>query len=86
MITHIQRILEAENIPFPRVIVTDRELALTNAIDHIFADQSLGRIYRLLCCWHVNQNILSHAKKHFRIGLNNDDKDVKKQYDAFMSD
>lgn len=86
MLAHIRKLFEAEKIPFPRVIVTDRELALTNAIDKVFTDQPCGRIYRLLCCWHVNQNILGHAKKHFRVGLNNKDEDVKKQYDAFMND
>jgi len=73
VLAHIRKLFETEKIPFPRVIVTDRELVLTNAIDKVFTDQPCGRIYRLLCCWHVNQNILGHAKKHFRVGLNSKD-------------
>jgi len=78
--------LEAKNIPFPHVWVTDREQALTNVIDHVFDDQPRGTIYRILCSWHINQNILGHAKKHFRVGLNNNDQGMKEQFERFIKD
>lgn len=84
--THIWKLFEAENIPFSCVFVTDWELALTNAIDDVFSDQAPGRIYQFICSWHVHQNILGHAKKHFWIGVNNDDKELNAQYDKFMKD
>lgn len=67
----------------PRVIVTDRELALTNAIDTVFGVE--GRIFnRILCGWHVDHNVVGHAKKYFRVGLNNNDPEPKNKYKSFM--
>ncbi|XP_023754932.2 protein FAR1-RELATED SEQUENCE 5-like [Lactuca sativa] len=42
----------------PRVIITDRELALIKACETIFPDAA-----RLLCRWHIEQNILKHCNK-----------------------
>ncbi|CAJ0824060.1 6002_t:CDS:2 [Entrophospora sp. SA101] len=44
----------------PKVIVTDRELALMNAIGRIFPGA-----HHLLCIWHINKNILAKCKHHF---------------------
>nr|CAG8652006.1 14323_t:CDS:1 [Entrophospora candida] len=44
----------------PKVIVTDRELALMNAIGRIFPGA-----HHLLCIWHINKNILAKCKRHF---------------------
>ena len=44
----------------PRVIVTDRELALMNACDQIFPNA-----YKFLCRFHIQQNILRNSKKAF---------------------
>ena len=48
-----------ENI-FLEVIVTDRELALMNAIDVVFPSSK-----HLLCRWHINKNVLAKCKKMF---------------------
>jgi hypothetical protein len=80
----IKAIFTSYEIPFPRVFVTDLELALTNAIDDVF--QVDGHyIYRLLCGWHVDHNVVGHAKKFFRVGMNNNDLHPKDQYDSFMT-
>ncbi|GKC80387.1 FAR-RED impaired response 1-like protein [Tanacetum coccineum] len=42
---------------FPRVIVTDRELALINAYNSIFPDAK-----GLLCTWHLNRSVLTKCK------------------------
>ncbi|XP_052620898.1 protein FAR1-RELATED SEQUENCE 5-like [Lactuca sativa] len=42
----------------PHVIITDRELALIKACETIFLD-----VARLLCRWHIEQNILKHCNK-----------------------
>ena len=42
----------------PTVIVSDRELALMNAIAHIFPDA-----VNLLCSWHINKNIVAKCTK-----------------------
>jgi hypothetical protein len=47
-------------IPHPNVIVTDRELALMNAITRVFPGA-----HHLLCIWHINKNILAKCKRHF---------------------
>ncbi|KAM0071805.1 putative MULE transposase domain, FHY3/FAR1 family [Helianthus debilis subsp. tardiflorus] len=44
----------------PRVIITDRDLALMNACDKVFPNAS-----KLLCRWHISQNILKHCKAKF---------------------
>lgn len=47
-------------IPYPKVIVTDRELALMKALDAFFII-----IVHLLCHWHVNINVLVKLKQFF---------------------
>ncbi|XP_028108051.1 PKS-NRPS hybrid synthetase CHGG_01239-like [Camellia sinensis] len=44
----------------PTVIVTDRELALMNAIQKIFPSAR-----NLLCRWHISKNVLTKCKKMF---------------------
>jgi hypothetical protein len=44
----------------PRVILTDRDLALVNACGHEFP----GAV-RLLCRWHISENIAKHCKASF---------------------
>ncbi|XP_052172209.1 protein FAR1-RELATED SEQUENCE 5-like [Diospyros lotus] len=45
---------------FPGVIVTDRELALMNAIHKVFLSTTT-----LLCRWHISKNVLAKCKKIF---------------------
>lgn len=42
---------------YPRVIVTDRDLALVGACRAEFPEA-----YKLLCRWHIEQNILQHCR------------------------
>ena len=42
---------------YPRVIVTDRDLALVRAIEGEFPDA-----HHLLCRWHINQNLLKFCR------------------------
>ncbi|XP_058192141.1 uncharacterized protein LOC131309542 [Rhododendron vialii] len=44
----------------PSVIVTDRELALTNAITNVFPHAT-----NLLCRWHIGNNMLAKGRKMF---------------------
>ncbi|KAH1080003.1 hypothetical protein J1N35_019764 [Gossypium stocksii] len=48
--------LTLEECMYPRVIVTDRELALMNTCQQIFPDAT-----RLLCRWHITENIKKHC-------------------------
>ncbi|HEY9302523.1 MAG TPA: transposase, partial [Phormidium sp.] len=59
-------------VALPQVLVTDRELALMNAIDNVFPES-----IHLLCIWHINKNILAKTKVHFP---NN-----QKAYDNFIA-
>ncbi|XP_071713567.1 uncharacterized protein [Rutidosis leptorrhynchoides] len=45
----------------PRVIVTDREMALINACRGVFPDAA-----RLLCRWHIRHNIIDKWKRSFK--------------------
>jgi len=47
-------------VPSPKAIVTDRELALLNAIPLVFPQAK-----NILCLWHVNKNVRTRCKKHF---------------------
>nr|KAJ0215804.1 hypothetical protein LSAT_V11C300123480 [Lactuca sativa] len=49
--------LTLEKCMQPRVIVTDRELALVNACQQVFPYAT-----RLLCRWHITENIRKHCK------------------------
>lgn len=60
---------------YPRVIVTDRDLALVGAIRAEFPDA-----HQLLCRWHIQQNILKFCKNKFTDG-DIDYNSVKKRWD-----
>ncbi len=44
----------------PKVLCTDRELALMNGIARVFPDY-----HNIFCCWHINKNILANCKTRF---------------------
>jgi hypothetical protein len=45
------------SLPHPAIVVVDKDQGLINALKAIFPDINI-----LLCIWHINKNILSHAK------------------------
>lgn len=49
-----------ENIAFPKIIITDRELALMKAISKV-----LPMAINLLCRWHNSKNVMMKYKKVF---------------------
>ncbi|KAL4561763.1 hypothetical protein LXL04_033937 [Taraxacum kok-saghyz] len=55
----------------PTVIMSDRELALMNAINVVFPST-----INLLCIWHIEKNVLANCKKHF---------EHAEEFDIFMS-
>ncbi|XP_023745850.1 uncharacterized protein LOC111894016 [Lactuca sativa] len=55
----------------PSVIMSDRELALMNAINMVFPNTT-----NLLYIWHIEKNVLAYCKKHFAHG---------EEFDLFMS-
>ncbi|XP_026399048.1 uncharacterized protein LOC113294891 [Papaver somniferum] len=46
----------------PSVFVTDREIALINAVERVFPHGT-----HLLCTWHIGKAVLSQAQKHYKI-------------------
>ncbi|XP_028053365.1 PKS-NRPS hybrid synthetase CHGG_01239-like [Camellia sinensis] len=60
-----------DDIAIPEVIVTDRKLALMNAIDRVFSTSR-----HLLCRWHISKNVLAKCKKMFK---------SKEEWDKFIS-
>src|SRR5438067_13835898 len=50
------------------VVITDREMALINACKRVFSGTT-----RLLCIWHVEKNILTHAAEVFEKGTARDE-------------
>jgi hypothetical protein len=44
----------------PKVLCTNRELALMNEIARVFPG-----CHNVLCSWHINKNILANCKTHF---------------------
>lgn len=55
----------------PRVIITDRELALMNACEKVFPNAT-----RLLCRWHISQNIFKNCRPTIR---------KKQDWESFIS-
>ncbi|XP_038711745.1 uncharacterized protein LOC120005936 [Tripterygium wilfordii] len=56
---------------FPRVIVTDRYLALMRSCAQVFPESM-----KLLCRWHIDRAVIAHCKKSFR---------DKESWDSFYS-
>jgi hypothetical protein len=56
-------ILDQPGHIYPGVVVTDREVALINAVRLTFPMTK-----RLLCLWHINENVLSRVSKNFEEG------------------
>lgn len=54
--------MQEHQIPPPRITITDRELALINAIEY---QPSLKDSVYLLCRWHININVLAKCKGMF---------------------
>ncbi|XP_016694312.2 uncharacterized protein [Gossypium hirsutum] len=54
--------LTLEECMYQRVIVTDRELALMNACQQVFPDAT-----RLLCRWHITENIKKHCRQSIKL-------------------
>jgi len=55
----------------PKVLCTDRELALMKSIASVFPTS-----HNLLCVWHINKNLASRCKKYFTNG---------EQWDTFLA-
>lgn len=51
--------LRVNDIPNPRVIITDKDMALANAVYAIFPETAW-----ILCKFHIKRNICSNARKH----------------------
>ena len=56
------QLLADESIAFPRVTVTDRDVALIKALSSF---PQLRDSVNLLCKWHINQNVLAKCKHYF---------------------
>jgi hypothetical protein len=59
-IDYMQDIMAEHTIEEPSSIVTDRELALMQCLDTRFPASQ-----HILCCWHVNMNVLAKIKRWF---------------------
>ena len=53
------KVLFSKQDIFPQVILTDRELALMNAIEIVFPHS-----VNMLCTWHINKNVFARMYVH----------------------
>lgn len=82
--SHFVGILKTAKIDLPRVIVTDRELALMNALAN---NPVLDSVPHILCRWHVNMNVLAKCKQHFPKATRQGNKTVRAAaFRVFLSD
>jgi hypothetical protein len=81
----LREFLAEESLPLPKVIVTDRELALINAFKR---DEAFTLIPRLLCRWHVNMNVLAKSKRFFPSATRLPDGTIKRneRFTAYLKD
>ncbi|XP_039004661.1 uncharacterized protein LOC120131839 [Hibiscus syriacus] len=63
--------LTLDECMLPRVIITDRELALMKACEKVFSNAT-----RLLCRWHISQNILKNCRPTIK---------TQRDWDSFLS-
>ena len=70
VLRRLRALMEDIGAELPRVMLTDRELALMSAIDRVFPTSR-----HLLCRWHINKNVAANCKKLF---------DTKESWDQFL--
>lgn len=58
--SYVWALREFQKIVTPKVLVSDRELALLKAISVVFPETR-----NILCIWHIEKNILSNCRKSF---------------------
>jgi histone-lysine N-methyltransferase SETD2 len=51
-------ILNANNIPLPKVVVTDHKQALINSLSNLIPSAK-----HLLCTWHIQKNLVTNTAK-----------------------
>ena len=68
VLERLRSVMDADVLP--ELIVTDRDLALLNAIKRVFPTSS-----HLLCRWHISRNVLAQCKRLF---------ETKKKWDKFI--
>ncbi len=56
----MQSLYQDFSVQHPRVIVTDRDLGMLEAIRRVFPPPQTGN---LLCLWHINKNVLTRVTK-----------------------
>lgn len=56
----LEDLLHHENIKNPLIAITNRELALMNALAKVFL-----RTHHLLCIWHINEEVSTQCKQAF---------------------
>ena len=56
----VRKIYRDFTILRPETVVTDRDIALLNALDSIFPESGT-----ILCTWHINKNVLAKASTFF---------------------
>ncbi|KAE8996750.1 hypothetical protein PR001_g19771 [Phytophthora rubi] len=54
----LEHLLSQQGIPPPQVFLTDRDLALLNALEEVFPDTPA-----LLCLWHIMKDVQAHARR-----------------------
>ncbi|CAG8719531.1 4873_t:CDS:2 [Cetraspora pellucida] len=57
-----------DRVQMPGIVVTDRELALINALSIVFPSSA-----NLLCVWHISKNVLKNCKPLFPKEMNNEE-------------
>ena len=74
-------VLIAQEISYPKVIITDKDQSLMKAISFLFP-----RTINLLCDWHINKNVLSYAisLKLFEKGTD-EEKDFMNQWRGIVT-
>jgi hypothetical protein len=58
--TYTWALQQFSEVVTPKVLCTDRELALMNGIARVFPG-----CHNILCCWHINKNVLANCKTRF---------------------
>ena len=73
----LQRVKDViDEIHYPRVIVTDRDLALVGACEAEFPNA-----HHLLCRWHIEQNLVKHCKNKCS---DDDYEPIKRRWDMMV--
>lgn len=60
--SQFRKLFDEKHVSYPRIVITDRDLACINALDTVFP-----HVPALICRWHINNNVKAYCRRTYRM-------------------